>query len=59
MSISIGIIFNASVLLALVYILGGYANEDTYKMWDNNTLSLYFSATKGVTSVVIAMLVDR
>ena len=38
---------------------GGDADGAACKLWDNQTMSVYFSTTKGVASVVMAMLVDR
>lgn len=43
----------------LVDIWGGYADVDTRRPWTKDTLSIIFSATKGVTAILAALFVDR
>jgi hypothetical protein len=43
----------------LVDIWGGYADVGLGRPWTKDTLSIIFSATKGVTALLAALFVDR
>ncbi len=43
----------------VVDLWGGYADWQTEQPWDNQTVSKWFSVTKAMCAVVVAMLVDR
>ncbi|XP_071494332.1 beta-lactamase domain-containing protein 2-like [Diadema antillarum] len=43
----------------VVDIWGGFADYESKQKWRQDTISIFFSSTKGVASVCIAMLVDR
>lgn len=43
----------------VVDIWGGYADVATKRPWGEDTLSIIFSATKGVTALLAALFVDR
>lgn len=43
----------------VVDIWGGYADVATRRPWAEDTLSIIFSATKGVTALLAALFVDR
>ncbi|XP_072175015.1 beta-lactamase domain-containing protein 2-like [Diadema setosum] len=43
----------------VVDIWGGFADYESKRKWQQDTISIFFSSTKGVASVCIAMLVDR
>lgn len=43
----------------VVDFVGGYADEESGVPWTKNTLGMFFSTTKAVSAVVIAVLVDR
>nr|XP_054768661.1 beta-lactamase domain-containing protein 2-like [Lytechinus pictus] len=43
----------------VVDIWGGYADYDSRQEWRQDTMSVFFSSTKGIASICIAMLVDR
>ena len=38
---------------------GGYQDDDASYPWQPNTMSIFFSATKGVTAICLLMLADR
>lgn len=42
--------------IKIVDIWGGYANKKNNQLWDENTLVLHFSATKGIAALCIAKL---
>ncbi|XP_071500803.1 beta-lactamase domain-containing protein 2-like [Diadema antillarum] len=43
----------------VVDIWGGFADYESKQKWRQDTISIFFSSTKGAASVCIAMLVDR
>ena len=43
----------------MVNLWGGVADPATNTRWKKDTLSVFFSATKGITAITIAHLVDR
>ncbi|CAI5449861.1 unnamed protein product [Caenorhabditis angaria] len=43
----------------VVNLYGGYADKESNRKWAPNQKSVMFSSTKALTSIVIAMLVDR
>ncbi|XP_048728760.2 beta-lactamase domain-containing protein 2-like [Ostrea edulis] len=43
----------------VVDIWGGFADVTTKRPWTENTLSIIFSTTKGVTALVVALFVER
>ena len=43
----------------VVNYVGGYADEETELQWTLDTVSQYYSTTKGVAAIVMALLVDR
>ena len=43
----------------VVNLVGGYADPEAEVPWRENTLSQFFSTTKGVSALVIAMLESR
>lgn len=43
----------------VVDIWGGFADVATRRPWAEDTLSIIFSATKGVTALLVALFVDR
>lgn len=43
----------------VVDIWGGYADFGAYRLRERNTTNMFYSATKGITAIVIAVLVDR
>jgi len=43
----------------VVNLLGGYADPEAQIPWTEDTISQFFSTTKGISALVIAMLVDR
>ena len=38
---------------------GGYADPEAERPWRQDTMTMLFSATKGVAAIVIASLVDK
>ena len=43
----------------VVDLWGGVVSEDTRQPWQSDTISLVFSATKGVTALIANVLIDR
>lgn len=43
----------------LVDIWGGYADPESLRPWREDTITMVWSATKGVTALAIAKLVER
>uniref|UniRef100_A0A0N5AFP0 Beta-lactamase domain-containing protein n=1 Tax=Syphacia muris TaxID=451379 RepID=A0A0N5AFP0_9BILA len=43
----------------VVDLWGGYADSTANRKWKSNTVSMFFSSTKGICSICFAMLVDR
>ena len=43
----------------VVDIWGGYADFGAYRLRRQDSTSMFYSATKGVAAIVIAVLVDR
>ncbi|VDP27581.1 unnamed protein product [Soboliphyme baturini] len=43
----------------VVDIWGGYADFDSLKKWEKDTMGMWFSTTKAVIALCIALLVDR
>lgn len=37
---------------------GGYADDESMRPWDSNTLTMAFSASKGIAAVIVAKMVD-
>ena len=38
---------------------GGFQDDDTSYPWQPDTMSIFFSATKGVSAICLLMLEDR
>ena len=43
----------------VVDFIGGYADPEANLPWKKDTLCQIYSATKGVSAIVVGMLVDR
>ena len=43
----------------VVDLWGGFADEDQSRPWEENTLCVIFSATKGMVTTAVHMLVER
>ncbi|GMS85011.1 hypothetical protein PENTCL1PPCAC_7186, partial [Pristionchus entomophagus] len=43
----------------VVYLWGGYADKSCDRLWDADTLATFFSCSKALTAITLAMQVDR
>ena len=45
--------------VVLVDLYGGWADKDAHRHWQEDTMALAWSMTKGVTALAVGILVDK